>query len=162
MRKAFGAGNTAKVGLFTPATGSVTTGFAAIVTNQISSSFRMHKFQDALIDWVASDNPSLRVIKSLNFQRITERCVRLMMIAAPHLPKNLWSYATKYTAELMNHCPSTVLPDDKTPQQLLLAFPKTPNPVPSVYGIRKFGQPGWAHIPEQRRIGRDGSQIFYM
>jgi hypothetical protein len=100
-----------------------------------------------------------------------------MMIAAPHLPKNLWPYATKYTAKLMNHYPSTALPDGKTPRQLLLEFLKTPNPVPSVYGIRKFGQPRWAHIPEQRRVtgdkfsprarkaymvGRDSSRIFYM
>jgi hypothetical protein len=83
--------------------------------------------------------------------RITERRVRLMMIAAPRLPRNLWPYATKYTAELMNHYPSTALPDGKTPRQLLLEFLKTLNPVPSVYGIRKFGQPGRAHIPELRR-----------
>jgi hypothetical protein len=100
-----------------------------------------------------------------------------MMIAALHLPKNLWLYATKYTAKLINHYLSTALPDGKTPRQLLLEFLKTLNLVPSVYGIRKFGQPGWAHIPEQRRItgdkfsprsrkaymvGRDGSRIFYM
>jgi hypothetical protein len=38
------------------------------VTNQISLSFGMHKFQDALIDWVASHNPSLRVIKTPTFR----------------------------------------------------------------------------------------------
>jgi hypothetical protein len=77
----------------------------------------------------------------------------------------------------MNHYPSTALPDGKTPRQLLLEFLKTPNPVPSVYGIRKFRQPRWVHIPKQRRItgdkfsprarkaymvGSDGSRIFYM
>jgi hypothetical protein len=40
------------------------------VANQISSSFGTHKFQDALIDWVASDNQSLRVIKTPSFRRM--------------------------------------------------------------------------------------------
>jgi hypothetical protein len=99
------------------------------------------------------------------------------MIAALHLLKSLWPYATKYTAELINHYLSTALANGKTLQQLLLEFLKTPNPVPSVYSIRKFRQPRWAHIPEQRRItgekfsprarkaymvGRDSSRIFYM
>jgi hypothetical protein len=100
-----------------------------------------------------------------------------MMIAALHLLKNLWPYATKYTAKLINYYLSTALPDGKTLQQLLLEFLKTPNPVPSVYSMRKFRQTGWAYIPKQRCItgdkfsprarkayivGRDGSRIFYM
>lgn len=40
------------------------------VANEISASFRTRKFHDALIDQVASDNQSLRVIETLYFRRL--------------------------------------------------------------------------------------------
>jgi len=40
------------------------------VANEISASFGTRKFHDALIDWVASDNQSLRVIETPAFRRL--------------------------------------------------------------------------------------------
>jgi hypothetical protein len=39
------------------------------VTNKISASFSTRKFHDAVIDWVASDNQSLRVVETPSFRR---------------------------------------------------------------------------------------------
>jgi hypothetical protein len=77
----------------------------------------------------------------------------------------------------MNHWPTTAIPDGKTPRQLLLKFMNTLNPIPNLYALRKFGEPGWVHISEQRRnqgdkflpratkqyfVGREGSRIYLM
>jgi hypothetical protein len=40
------------------------------VANKISASFKTRKFQEALIDWVASDNQSLRIIETPTFRRM--------------------------------------------------------------------------------------------
>jgi hypothetical protein len=103
--------------------------------------------------------------------------VRLMMNAAPHLPAKLWPYAAKYAVELQNYYPTTAIPDGKTPRQLLLEHMGAANPVPNLYSFRKFGEPGWVHIPKERRvqgkkfapravkmyfIGRKSSRIYLM
>jgi hypothetical protein len=109
--------------------------------------------------------------------RVEAARVRLMMNAAPHLPAKLWPYAAKYAVELQNHYPTTAIPDGKTPRQLLLEHIGAANPVPDLYSFRKFGEPGWVHIPKERRvqgekfapraikmyfIGREGSRIYLM
>ena len=115
------------------------------------------------------------VAKSSN--RIYEARVRLMQIGAPHVPKNLWPFTARYAAELINHYPTTVVPGGKTPRQLLMEYIGTPNPVPNLHSIRKYGELGFVHIPEQRRVqgnkfsarafkayfvGREGSRIYLM
>jgi len=100
-----------------------------------------------------------------------------MMNAAPHLRAKLWPYAAKYAVELQNHYPTTAIPDDRTPRQLLLEHMGAANPVPNLYSFRKFGEPGWVHIPKERRvqgenfapraikmyfIGRESSHIHLM
>jgi hypothetical protein len=100
-----------------------------------------------------------------------------MMNAAPHLPAKLWPYAAKYAVELLNHYPTTAVLDSKTPRQLLLEHIGVANPVPNLCSFRKFGEPGWVHIPKERRvqgekfapraikmyfIGREGSRIYLM
>ena len=40
------------------------------VANEISSSFTKRKFQDALKDWIAADNQSLRVVKTPTFRQL--------------------------------------------------------------------------------------------
>jgi hypothetical protein len=40
------------------------------VANKISASFGTHKFQDALTDWLASNNQRLRVMETLSFWRM--------------------------------------------------------------------------------------------
>jgi len=109
--------------------------------------------------------------------RVEAARVRLMMNAAPHLPAKLWPYAAKYAVELQNYYPTTAIPDDKTPRQLLLEHMGVANPVPNLYSFRKFGEPGWVHIPKERRvqgekfapraikmyfIGRESSRIYLM
>jgi hypothetical protein len=84
--------------------------------------------------------------------RVTAARVRLMMNAAPHLPAKLWPYAAKYAVELLNHYPTTAVPDGKTPRQLLLKHMGAANPVPNLCSFRKFGEPGWVHIPKDRRV----------
>lgn len=42
------------------------------VANEISASFVERKFQDALMDWIAADNQSLRVIETPSFRRMIE------------------------------------------------------------------------------------------
>ena len=73
--------------------------------------------------------------------RITGARVRLMMNAAPYLPTKLWPYAAKYAVELLNHYPTTAVPDGKTPRQLLLEHTGAANPVPNLCSFRKFGEP---------------------
>jgi hypothetical protein len=85
--------------------------------------------------------------------------------------------AAKYAVELQNHYPTTAIPDNKTPRQLLLEYMGAANPVPNLYSFRKFGEPGWVHIPKERRIqgekfapraikmyfiGRESSRIYLM
>jgi hypothetical protein len=109
--------------------------------------------------------------------RVTAARVRLIMNAAPHLPAKLWPYAAKYAVELLNHYPTTAVPDGKTPRQLLLEHMGAANPVPNLCSFRKFGEPGWVHIPKERRvqgnkfapratkmyfIGRESSRIYLM
>jgi len=109
--------------------------------------------------------------------RIYEARVRLMQIGAPHVPKNLWPFTARYAAELINHYPTTAVPGGKTPRQLLMEYMGTPNPVPNLHSIRKYGELGFVHIPEQRRVqgdkfsaraikayfvGREGSRIYLM
>jgi hypothetical protein len=103
--------------------------------------------------------------------------VRAMNTAAPHLPQSLWPLAATYAVELLNHYPTTAVPDDKTPQQLLLEHTGAANPVSNLCTFRKFGEPGWVHIPKERRVqgekfapratqvyfvGREGSRIYMM
>jgi hypothetical protein len=100
-----------------------------------------------------------------------------MINAAPHLPQSLWTYAARYAVDLLNHYPTTAVTDNKTPQQLLLEHTGAANPVPNLCSFRKFGEPGWVHIPEERRVqskkfapraqkmyfvGREGSRIYLM
>jgi hypothetical protein len=107
--------------------------------------------------------------------RVGEARTRLMMVRAPHIPKSMWPYASRYAIKIMNHCPTTAIPSGKTRRQLLLEFMNIPNPVPNLYALRKFDKPGWVHIPEQRRaqgdkflpratkqyfVGREGSRIY--
>jgi hypothetical protein len=87
--------------------------------------------------------------------RVAEARVRLMLIGALHIPKKLWPYAARYATELMNYYPTTAHDDGKTPQQKLLEFMNTPNPVPNLYALRTFGEAGWVYIPEQRRVQSD-------
>jgi len=109
--------------------------------------------------------------------RIYEARVRLMQIGAPHVPKNLWPFTARYAAELINHNPTTAVLGGKTPRQLLVEYMGTPIPVPNLYSIRKYGELGFVHIPEQRRVqgdkfsahafkayfvGREGSRIYLM
>jgi hypothetical protein len=109
--------------------------------------------------------------------RVTGARVRLMMNAARHLPGKLWPYAAKYAVELLNHYPTTSVPDGKTPRQLLLEHMGAANPVPNLCSFRKFGEPGWVYIPKDRRvqgekfapraikmyfIGREGSRLYLM
>jgi hypothetical protein len=109
--------------------------------------------------------------------RVGEARTRLMMVGAPHIPHNKWPHAARYAIEIMNHCPTTAIPNGKTPRQLLLEFMNIPNPIPNLYALRTFGEPGWVHIPEQRRtqgdkfspratkqyfVGREGSRIYLM
>jgi hypothetical protein len=84
--------------------------------------------------------------------RVEAACVCLMMNAAPQLPAKLWPYAAKYAIELQNHYPTTAILDNKTPRQLLLEHIGAANPVPDLYSFRKFGEPGWVHIPKERRV----------
>jgi hypothetical protein len=42
------------------------------VANSISASFGTRRFQDALIDWVATDNQSLRVVETPSFRHLIE------------------------------------------------------------------------------------------
>jgi hypothetical protein len=84
--------------------------------------------------------------------RVTAARVCLMMNAAPHLPAKLWLYAAKYAVELLNHYPTTAVPNGKTPRQLLLEHIGASNPVPNLCSFRKFGEPGWVHIPKERRV----------
>jgi hypothetical protein len=100
-----------------------------------------------------------------------------MQIGAPHVPNNLWPYTARYAAKLINHYPTTAVPDGKTPRQLLMEHMGTPNLVPNLHSIRKYGELGFVHIPEQRRVqgdkfsarafkayfvGREGSRIYLM
>ena len=109
--------------------------------------------------------------------RMTENRSRNMLIAAPHLPKALWPYAARYAVELLNHYPTTAVPCGKTPRQMLLEHMKVANPVPSLHSVRTFGEPGYVHIPVQKRVksakfqpratkmyfvGREGSRIYHM
>jgi hypothetical protein len=115
------------------------------------------------------------VVESSN--RVCETGTRLITVGAPHIPRNIWPYASRYAIEIMNHCITTAISSGKTPRQLLLEYMNNPNPVPNLYALRKFGEPGWVHIPEQRRaqgdkfspratkqyfVGREGSQIYLM
>ena len=99
------------------------------------------------------------------------------MIGAPHLLNSLWPYAARYATKLINHYLTTALAKGKTPRQMLLEYMDTPNPVPNLCALRKFGEAGWVHIPEQRRVqsdkfsaratkayfvGREGSRIYLM
>jgi hypothetical protein len=84
--------------------------------------------------------------------RIEAARVRAMVNAAPHLPQSLWTYAARYAVDLLNHYPTTAITDNKTPQQLLLEHTGATNPVPNLYSFRKFGELGWVHIPEERRV----------
>jgi hypothetical protein len=77
------------------------------------------------------------------------------MVGAPHNPRNMWLYASRYAIEIMNHRPMTVIPSVKAPRQLRQEFMNIPNPVPDLRALRKFGEPGWIHILEQRRTQRD-------
>lgn len=89
----------------------------------------------------------------------------------------MWPYAARYATELTNHYPTTALADSKTPHQMLLEYMGVPNPIPNLCALRKFGEAGWVHIPEQRRVqsdkfsaratkayfvGREGSRIYLM
>jgi hypothetical protein len=109
--------------------------------------------------------------------RIHKARVRLMQIGAPHVPKNLWPYTARYATELINHYPTTAVAGGKTPRQLLLEYMNTPNSVPNLYSLRKYGELGYVHIPEQCRVrgdkflpraikayfvGREGSRIYLM
>jgi hypothetical protein len=100
-----------------------------------------------------------------------------MLIAAPHLPKDLWPYAARYAVKLLNHYPTTAVPCGKTPRQMLLEHMKVVNPVPSLHLVRTFGEPGYVHTPVQKRVqsakfqpratkmyfvGRKGSRIYHM
>jgi hypothetical protein len=60
--------------------------------------------------------------------------------------------AAKYAVELLNHYPTTAVPEGKTPRQLLLEHMGAANPVPNHYCFRKFGEPGWVYIPKDRRV----------
>ncbi|KAH3904530.1 hypothetical protein HBH56_232080 [Parastagonospora nodorum] len=85
--------------------------------------------------------------------------------------------AATYAAELLNHYSTTAVPDDKTPQPLLLEHTAAANPVPNFSTFRKFGDPGWIYIPRERRVrgekfapratkmyfvGREGPRIYMM
>jgi hypothetical protein len=109
--------------------------------------------------------------------RMTETRSCNMLIAVPHLPKALWSYAARYAVELLNYYPTTAVPCGKTPRQMLLEHMKVVNPVPSLHSVRTFGEPGYVHTPVQKRIqsakfqpratkmyfvGREGSRIYHM
>jgi hypothetical protein len=84
--------------------------------------------------------------------RLTETRSRNMLIAALHLPKELWPYAARYAVELLNHYPTTAVPCGKTPCQMLLEHMKVANPVPSLHSVRTFGEPGYVHTPVQKRV----------
>jgi hypothetical protein len=77
------------------------------------------------------------VVESSN--RVCETGTRLITVGAPHTPKNMWPYVSRYAIEIMNHCITTAIPSGKTPRQLLLEFINIPNPVPNLYALRKFG-----------------------
>jgi hypothetical protein len=109
--------------------------------------------------------------------RLKAARVRAMITAAPHLPQSLWPLAATYAVELLNYYLTTAVPDDKTPQQLLLEHTGAANPVPNLCNFRKFGEPGWVYIPKERRVqgekfapratkmyfvGREGSRIYIM
>jgi hypothetical protein len=72
-----------------------------------------------------------------------------MMVGAPYILHNKWPHVACYTIEIMNHCLATAIPNGKTPCQLLLEFMNIPNPIPNLYALHTFGEPGWVHIPEQ-------------
>ena len=48
--------------------------------------------------------------------RLNETRTRCMVNSAPHLPKDLWPYAARYSIDILNHTPTTAVPDDKTPR----------------------------------------------
>jgi hypothetical protein len=115
------------------------------------------------------------VAESSNY--VGEACTQLMMVRAPHIPHNKWPHVACYAIEIMNHCLTTATPDGKTSCQLLLEFMNIPNLIPNLYALRTFGEPGWVHIPEQRRtqgnkfspratkqyfVGCKGSRIYLM
>jgi hypothetical protein len=108
---------------------------------------------------------------------VGEAHTRLMIVRAPHILHNKWPHAACYAIKIMNHCPTTAIPNSKTPRQLLLEFMNIPNTILTLYALCTFGEPGWVHIPEQRRkqgdkfsscatkqyfVRRKGSHIYLM
>jgi hypothetical protein len=109
--------------------------------------------------------------------RLNETRTRWMVNGAPHLPKDLWPYAARYSIDVLNHTPTTAVLDDKTLRQLVLEHMQFANPVPNLSSIRKYGELGFVHRPAQRRVqgakfdsratemyfvGREGSRIYLM
>lgn len=109
--------------------------------------------------------------------RVAASRARCMINSASHLPQKLWPLAAEYSIDLMNHTPTTSLPDGKTPKQLLLEHMKVVNTIPNLSTLRTFGEPGYVHTAEQRRhkgskfepraekhyfVGRQGSRIYLM
>jgi hypothetical protein len=122
--------------------------------------------------WTAHQNG---VAESSN--RLCELRSRAMIVGAPHIPKTLWPYASRYAIEVLNHTPTVAVPDGKTPQQLRLEHMGVANPVPNLHSFRQYGETGYVHKSAQRRvqsakfdtrgtkmyfIGRDGSRIYLM
>ncbi|KAI2483806.1 hypothetical protein Ptr902_02746 [Pyrenophora tritici-repentis] len=108
---------------------------------------------------------------------IVEEGSRAMIIGAPPDLKTLWPHASTYCVLLKNYTPTRALPDGKTPHQALLEAVGHLEPVPNLYNLRRWGEVGWIHIPEQTRqkgakmapralkgffIGLEGSRIFLM
>jgi hypothetical protein len=67
--------------------------------------------------------------------------VRAMITAALHLLQSLWPLAATYAVKLLNHYLTTAVPDNKTPQQLLLKHTGAANPIPNLCNFRKFSEP---------------------
>jgi hypothetical protein len=109
--------------------------------------------------------------------RLNETRTRCIVNSAPHLPKDLWPYAARYSIDVLNHTPTTAVPDDKTPRQLVLEHMQFANLVPNLSSIRVYRELGFVHRPAQRRVkgarfdsratgtyfvGREGSRIYLM